>query len=324
MGLQFLTRDSTVSGEEAFMPSNDLFQWGLFAVEELELEAFTLEAGLRIEGQELRSRLINFEKNYSAVSASLGAAWKPTDDWLLGVSLSRSARPPAAEELLSDGPHFATGGFEVGDRNLNDEVGYTVELTARKRAGRLRGDLNIYYTRFHDFIFRRDGLRVDESGFPDPSGELIRRTFVQEDTVFYGGEAQLSFEFFRSTAFTGHLDATMDYVRAKERKSDVNLPRIPPFRFRGGLEARSDSLDARVECWYVAEQNHTAPNELSTDGYVMVNASLILHPFSDLNLTFLVQGRNLGNEKARNHVSFLKNLVPLQGRDLRLGFRAIF
>ena len=113
-------------------------------------------------------------------------------------------------------------------------------------------------------------------------------------------------------------------MRAKERSSDVNLPRIPPFRFRGGLEARSDLLDARVECWYVAAQNRNAPNELSTDSYVMVNASLILHPFSNPNLTLLIQGRNLGNEKARNHVSYLKDLVPLQGRDLRLGFRALF
>ena len=324
MGIQFLTRDSDVSGEEAFMPSNEVYQWGLFAVEELELDRFTFEAGLRVEGQKLESSTVDFDKDYVAVSASLGAAWKPADDWLLGVSLSRSDRPPAAEEVLSDGPHLATAGFEIGRRGLDNEVGYTVEVTARKRAGRLRGDINLYYTRFHDFIFQRDGFRVDEEGLPDPDGELIRRTYEQADAIFYGGEAQLSLELFQAAGYTTYLDASADYVRAKERSSDINLPRIPPFRFRGGLEARSDLLDARVECWYVAAQNRNAPNELSTDSYVMVNASLILHPFSNPNLTLLIQGRNLGNEKARNHVSYLKDLVPLQGRDLRLGFRALF
>ena len=323
-GFQFLTRKSAVAGLETFMPSNELFQWGLFAVEELELQDVTFEAGLRFEAQDLESARVDFDEHYWAISASLGAAWKPSEDWLLGVSFSRSDRPPAAEELLSDGPHLSTGGFEVGDPDLDNEVGYTVEATLRKRAGRLRGDINLYYTRFHDFIFRRDGNRVDEAGVPTPDGELIRRDFVQSDAEFYGGEAQLSLEVFELSSFKGYLDASVDYVRARERSSHINLPRIPPFRFRGGVEARSESIDLRLEIWYVAAQNHTAANELRTGRYVMINASVILHPFADPSLTLFAQGRNLGNVEARNHVSFLKDLVPLPARDLRLGLRWAF
>jgi len=323
-GFQFLTRKSAVAGAEAFMPSNEVLQWGMFAVEEFEMEELTFEAGLRFEAQDLESARVDFDEHYWALSASLGAAWKPSEDWLLGVSLSRSDRPPAAEELLSDGPHLSTGGFEVGDPELDNEVGYTVEATLRKRSGRFRGDINLYYTRFQDFIFRRDGNRVDEAGVPTPDGELIRRDFVQADAEFYGGEAQLSLEIFESSGVKTYLDASIDYVRARERSSHINLPRIPPFRFRGGVEARSESADLRLEVWYVAAQNHTAANELSTGRYVMVNTSLILHPFADSNLTLFIQGRNLGNVEARNHVSFLKDLVPLQGRDLRLGLSWLF
>jgi iron complex outermembrane receptor protein len=38
----------------------------------------------------------------------------------------------------------------------------------------------------------------------------------------------------------------------------------------------------------------------------------------------LVQGRNLANEEARSHVSVLKELLPLPGRDVRLTLRAAF
>jgi iron complex outermembrane receptor protein len=38
----------------------------------------------------------------------------------------------------------------------------------------------------------------------------------------------------------------------------------------------------------------------------------------------LLRGANLTDEEARNHVSFLKDLAPLPGRDVRLGLRVAF
>ena len=39
---------------------------------------------------------------------------------------------------------------------------------------------------------------------------------------------------------------------------------------------------------------------------------------------FLLRGRNLSNEVAYNHVSFLKFQAPLPGRDVSLVFRVLF
>jgi len=38
----------------------------------------------------------------------------------------------------------------------------------------------------------------------------------------------------------------------------------------------------------------------------------------------ILRGRNLADEEARNHVSFLKDVAPLPGRDLSLGLRVAF
>ena len=39
---------------------------------------------------------------------------------------------------------------------------------------------------------------------------------------------------------------------------------------------------------------------------------------------FLLRGTNLTNTEARNHTSFLKELAPLPGRELRFMYRVYF
>ncbi len=51
----------------------------------------------------------------------------------------------------------------------------------------------------------------------------------------------------------------------------------------------------------------------------MLNASLTVRPLpNNPNFSLLLQGRNLTDTRARNHISFLKERVPLAGRDVRL------
>lgn len=325
-GFQFLDREFSAGGVEGFIPPNETFLWGLFAVEDLHPGPFTLEAGLRFERQRSQSAALDFDRTFNGVSFSAGAGWSPREDWLLGISVARTERLPAAEELFADGPHLATRGFEVGDPTLDKETGLTLEATVRRRRGRVTGGINAFYTRFDDYIFLQniDIGFVNRDGDPDPAGELIRREYHQSKANFYGGEVQLAAEAIQHDLFTGIVDIALDYVRAEERDSDEPLPRIPPLRLKAGIEGRSDYVDARVEVWWVAEQNRVAQFELPTDDYVLLNASMTLHPFPGERVMLLVQGRNLTNEEARSHVSVLKEIVPLPGRDVRLALRVAF
>jgi iron complex outermembrane receptor protein len=324
-GFQFSSRDFAAAGEEVFIPPNETLMWGLFAVEEIHLDPFILEAGLRYEHQESRARALGVDRSFDAVSFSAGAGWSPREDILFGLSVSRTERPPSAEELFSNGPHLATRGFDVGDPTLDEEKGLTLEATARRREGRITGGINVFYTHFDDFIFLESIGFADEDGMLDPDGELIRREYRHSSADFYGGEFQLAAEAIRRDPFTGVVNFALDYVHAEEKSNDEPLPRIPPLRFKAGIEGRSDYLDGRVEVWWVSEQDRIARFELPTDGYYLLNASLTLHPFADEHdVTLLVQGRNLTDQEARNHVSFVKDFVPLAGRDVRLALRVGF
>jgi iron complex outermembrane receptor protein len=52
----------------------------------------------------------------------------------------------------------------------------------------------------------------------------------------------------------------------------------------------------------------------------MVNAQVSVRPFAAREFRIFLDGRNLGNVEAREHVSFLKDLAPLPGRNVRAGF----
>ncbi len=50
-----------------------------------------------------------------------------------------------------------------------------------------------------------------------------------------------------------------------------------------------------------------------------MNAAVAVRPFDQKNVTLFAEARNLTNEEAREHVSFLKDIAPLPGRNLRVG-----
>ena len=120
------------------------------------------------------------------------------------------------------------------------------------------------------------------------------------------------------------FDLLWDFVRA-EFADGSNVPRIPPQRYGIGIHYRGDQLRGGVWMRFVDDQDRTAENETPTDSYTMVNADVSYRFFFDnYFLDLILRGTNLTDEEARMHTSFVKDDVPLPGRNLsliaRLGF----
>jgi iron complex outermembrane recepter protein len=75
----------------------------------------------------------------------------------------------------------------------------------------------------------------------------------------------------------------------------------------------------------VEEQTRVSEFESETPAYAMLDAS-VSYQFvtGSLGHEIVLRGTNLTDEEARNHVSVLKDLVPLPGRDIRLTYRLVF
>lgn len=314
-GVQLTSRDFDAFGDEAFVPPSETFNWGLFTFQEVKLGALTAELGARFENQQVD--VPGERRNFDSFSVSGGLAWSPDEDWLIGATIGRSKRAPTAEELFARGPHLAIGAYEIGAPDLRQETALNLEAFVRKREGIVTGSLTGFVTWYDDFIsqsFNGD----EEDGLP----VLIRG---QTDARFVGMEAEIEVEAVRTDLWSLTVDASADYVRATDTVASGPLPRIPSFRFQAGVEYKRDWLTGRVEVQRVSRQDRVASFEEETDGYTMLNASLSVRPFTGRpDVTVLLRGRNLTNTIARAHTSFLKEVAPLPGRDIRVSLQVGF
>ena len=331
----------TALGEEAFLPTVETKVNSMFVFEEIPLDQLRLQFGARYDRQTNDSEVNatfgpGLSREFNAFSTSAGIVWNPTDDYAIALSFAYTQRPPSYVELFADGPHIATGTFERGDPNLGTEDSFSIDLSLRKRTGRVTGSISGFYYHFNDFI------SLQPSGLIDPDGSLPIYDYRQIGATFFGGEIETTFHLLETVQATPKSDSTpppavparveslelilgVDYVYAEDRNSGEPIPRIAPLRTRVALEYSIGKFDARLECLFAAAQHRHAEYELPTDGYILLNNSICYNlPIGGLATTIFLKGVNLTNQEARQSSSFLKDIAPMPGRGVVLGLRAEF
>ncbi len=319
LGLQWRERDFEAIGDEAFVPPSQTSSWALFGFQEWELDALTFQLGARFENQDVETVGVSERgsRSFDALSASAGLVWRFSEGHSVAVAMARSTKAPSAEELYSNGLHVATQTFEIGRSDLGEETSLGVDVSLRREAGRFSGELTLFANRFNDFIYQAF-TGEEREGAP-----VV--LYSQADADFVGAELTSRFELWERDERHLDLQFTGDMVRAELRSSGESLPRIPPLRYGLGLHYHTDRIHTMVEWRRVTEQDRVAANETPTGGYSMVNASFSYRFFAGEKVyDVLLRGTNLTDEVARNHVSFLKEDVPLPGRDLSLSLRLRF
>lgn len=313
MGLQYKQRDFIAIGDEAFVPPADTDSFGLFLVEQYEGDGWRFEVGGRYEEQDVQSTTAGINVDHSLFSLSAGYIYHIQDHLHLSMAASRAQRAPTEEELLSDGPHIATQTFEIGDPSLQEETSNSFEIGLRQHHGRLSGSITGFYNDFDDYIYLADtGLEEDE---------LPVRVWTQQGATFWGFEAEGSYIVADTAHGQWRLNGLLDMVRA-ELSDGSNVPRIPPLRYGLGLEWEQSQWFAGLKVIRYDEQDRIADFEEATSGYTMVDADVsYLMPTGQSTMEFYLKARNLGDEEARNHTSFLKETAPLPGRNFILGVR---
>ncbi len=316
-GFQFSHRDFEAIGDEAFTPPNITDQFGVFTVREYETGPLLLQVAGRYEHTNTEAKTVGLERSFDTFSVSAGAGFEATENIFFGVNLYRTERAPAPEELFSDGPHLATNAYEIGDPDLDTEVALGVEVTAHGENDRFSATVNGFFTSYDNYIALI--ARGDELD------ELPVFEFLARDATFRGFEAEVAANLFTFGAFDIGARAQGDYVRAKFTNGGGDVPRIPPLRGIVGLEAASPHFDVSAELEMAAEQDNVATDELPTDGYQLFNLAATWRPGgADSGFSVQIRADNITDEEARLHSSFLKDMVPLPGRNVRLTVRGTF
>lgn len=322
IGGQFFLRNLNIVGEEKFLPKSETQQFGLFTLQSFDFGVVRAEAGGRFERSILSAKedvdLGNpdLRRSFNAVSGSLGGSIEVATDWRIGLNGSYTQRAPAAEELFANGPHAGTQAFEVGDPTFAKEKSTGVEATLRGKGEGYSFSGSVYYSWFDGFIYETPTGEIED--------DLPVFQFLQDDARYYGAEFEASVRLAQVGSYAINFEGLGDFTRAKI-KGGTNIPRIPALRLLGGLEAKSDTANGRIEVEWVDGQSRIAAFETATKGYTMVNASIGFNPFgADNETSITLSANNIFDVNARRHASFLKDYAPLAGRDLRVTLRAGF
>ncbi|MDA8674380.1 TonB-dependent receptor [Gammaproteobacteria bacterium] len=350
----YVEENTSIFGEEVFMnpANNEVLTLGYFVGR--DFDPFHLDFGMRLD-QIDRSGTVtdedhgdidsyNVNENTNSFAISIGRDL--TDSLDINLGFSSVERMPSVIELFMNGPHLATGRFEVGDPTLSSETSNNIDISFNFDNGEYFGYASFYINDVDNYItlmdedddheMHGDEHHEDEDEHHEDEdehhededdhghGNLIHANYIQEDAEFDGYEI----EFGRTIDLgKGQLKLSFgrDVVNAKFSDGH-NVPRINPSRNVYSLSYAQEDVVFKLDLKDVAKQKDFGEGESATDAYQMLDTRVTktfnLNGSNNLKVTLF--GKNLLDEVARNHSSFVKNEVPLPGRNYGIKFNLTY
>ncbi len=317
-GVQGSWRDFAAIGDEAFVPPTRTRTVGVFGFEEIVLrDPWRLQAGARFEEREVRARGdAPGSRTASGLSASVGVVRAAEEGFGFAFNLARSVKLPAAEELYSNGPHLATGAFEIGDDTLDPEVGAGAEASVRWRRKGSSAHLTGFLQRFDGFIREAPTGEIED--------DLPVFRFVQEDARLHGFELGAEFSLLDHPSHHIRLQFSGEVVRARTADGEP-LPRIPADSAAITIRHDGPAFWGLLRLTVTGAQDRVAPFETETPGWERLDGQVGWRRVQGaVAHDIILRAGNLTDRTARQHASFLKDVAPLPGRGLSLAYRIVF
>ena len=350
--INFVDEDNSIVGEEAFMnpANNEEFTLGYYMSKDLGL--FNVDLGARLDQIDRTGSVTDedhgdidyysIDDSTNSFAVSLGRDL--SDNLNVNLGYASVERLPSVIELFMNGPHLATGRLETGNPNLNSETSNNFDITFNYENDGFFAYASFFINDVDNYIFLldeeeghddhedehhededEDEHHEDEDGHDDHGhGNLIHANYVQEDAEFDGYEIE-----FGKSVDVGSGELTLSYGRdvVNAKFSDGhNVPRINPSRNVYSLSYSEDDLVFKLSLKDVDAQNDFGEGETKTQGYQMLDTRITktYRMGGNNELKVSLFGRNLLDEAARNHSSFVKDQVPLPGKNLGVKFNLTF
>ena len=247
-----------------------------------------------------------------------------TDSLSGAVNLGFVTRTPSAMELFMNGEHLAVARYEVGDANLKPEESNNIDFNLFYNDETWFASASIYRNTIDNYIYLRDESEEEHEeheeegheGEHEEHGGLLLAEYMQADATFSGYEIEIGRRF---NIAGGELEVRLhrDQVKA-DFSAGGNVPRITPSRNVFAMDYSRGMTRAMVEVQDVGSQNAISSFETPTADFRLVNGRLShsIDVGDGAMLTISAFGRNLTDEIARSHTSFVKDEVPLAGRNI--------
>ena len=341
-----------VLGEEAFMEPVKSTETTIGAFGGFDVSGFDIDVGIRYDDVERKGtiREMHEEEEHEeeehdeeehhdehegfelepftfkdqSVSGVITIGRNLTDSLSGSVNLGFVTRTPSAMELFMNGEHLAVARYEIGDANLKPEESNNIDFNLFYNDETWFASASIYRNTIDNYIYLRDESEEEHEeheeegheGEHEEHGGLLLAEYMQADATFSGYEIEIGRRF---NIAGGELEVRLhrDQVKA-DFSAGGNVPRITPSRNVFAMDYSRGMTRAMVEVQDVGSQNAISSFETPTADYRLVNGRLShsIDVGDGAMLTISAFGRNLTNEIARSHTSFVKDEVPLAGRNI--------
>jgi hemoglobin/transferrin/lactoferrin receptor protein len=247
----------------------------------------TLNTGARIVNTNLKATWIDdtfitlpdfdIALNNAAVTATLGLAYKPSEDWQLNSIISSGFRAPNIDDIGKI--REKSGNVTVPNIYLKPEYAYNFETSVLKYFNdrKFHTGINIYYTLLNNYI-TRDYFEINNAPtimYDGEEGTVLAN--VNKDNAYIVGS---TFSFKGNINETWHTNGSLTYTKGKTYDTNLPLSSIPPLfgniefgfekdRFQANLNWRFNAKK-RLEDYNLIEgidNIEQTPYNAQTDSY---------------------------------------------------------
>ena len=152
-GFSGFTRDYESIGKEAPTPRTKQNSFAVYALERIDLERVGFQFGGRVEQNGYNPEGNFRDRNFVGFSGSAGLRVLLWKDGSFVANYQHSFRAPALEELYNNGPHPGLLVFDVGNPNLEPELGDGIDFSLRHSSERVRLEGSFFYYNLRNFVF---------------------------------------------------------------------------------------------------------------------------------------------------------------------------
>ena len=325
IGLWTNIENLTIEGDMPLGPNSLTTGIAGYAYEEyLADENARLQVGVRYDFNRIQTKpytastdsvfqVLDVVRESNAVTASVGAIEKVTQELTASLSIARSFRPPTVQELFANGLDAASATYSIGDTSLNPETGIGVDASLKGSFSNFSFELSPYVNFINNYIYAfltGDTLQA----FPV-------RQFSSTDARLEGFEALVMVQPMQKIA----VRASVDFVNAEDTKNNVPLPFTPPMRGLLRISYQDEMYSGMVEWRLAARQTRLGDGDTPTAGYGVVNLGAgIRFASKGIEHTISIHCDNLFNQVYRDNLSVIKDFVPQPARGIRLNCDLVF
>ncbi|WP_225035624.1 TonB-dependent receptor [Winogradskyella sp. SM1960] len=348
-GVNLEFQDNSISGWGFLIPEYTRFTVGAFAFDQYEIHSdLHLLAGVRYDYGQINSKsysdwypsTINNPNgttsyvylqraqdktlDFGNVSASVGLSYI-LNNTTFKINAGKSFRMPLPNELASDGVNYHMYRYEQGNLDLDPEESYQLDIDIDHTTKDFSVGISPFINIFENFIYLNPTSNYYET--------LQIYEYTQSKVFRAGGELRASTSIINNL----QLDASAEYVYSRQTsgpKEGFTIPFSPPlsglfsarYQFKDVLFFKEPQLTADYRI--TAAQDEIVPPEEQTDGYQVLNMSLL----TDINLFKAKQPlelkfklNNVFDTKYFDHTSFYRLIdVPEAGRNISIALTQTF